>query len=91
VVGSRPLIIKLDIEGAERVVCAEARKVLREAACIIVELHDWMQLGSGCLILLYAALAGKEMDTFLLGENLVLAESYLAVEAVGASQIGYRK
>jgi FkbM family methyltransferase len=79
VVNGRLLIVKLDIEGAERVVCAAARQVLRDAACIIIEPHDWMRPGAGYLTPLYAALAGKEMDTFLLGENLILAESSLAV------------
>jgi FkbM family methyltransferase len=72
---ARPLIIKLDIEGAEREVCAASRDVLRQAACLVIEPHDWLRPGGGCLSPLYDALQGREMDTFLLGENLVLIES----------------
>jgi FkbM family methyltransferase len=73
----RPLIIKLDIEGAERQVCAASAQTLRDAACIIVEPHDWLNNGAGCLTPLFKALAGKEMDTFIQGENLVLVCSPL--------------
>jgi len=75
--GGRPLIIKLDIEGAEREVCAASADALREAACLMIEPHDFMVPGAGCLSALYSALDGRRVDTLLRGENLILYDSSL--------------
>ena len=75
---ARPLIIKLDIEGSEREVCRASQRLLRSAPCIIVEPHDFMLPGAGNLVPLFAAIAGKEVDTLLIGENLVIADAALA-------------
>lgn len=76
--GGRPLIIKLDIEGAELEVCGAAKAVLATAPCILIEPHDFMLPGAGCLQTLYEAVAGRKVDTLLKGENLVIFDSTLA-------------
>jgi len=75
--GGRPLIIKLDIEGAEREVCGAAGAELRLAPCIVIEPHDFMLPGAGCLTTLFQALSGRTVDTLLMGENLVIVDSAL--------------
>jgi FkbM family methyltransferase len=69
---SRPLIIKLDIEGAERQVVSSCPEVFAEAKCIIVEPHDFMYPGAACLSPLYEIASGRRFDTILSGENLLL-------------------
>ena len=66
----RPLIIKLDIEGAEREVIGSAPEVFTEAKCIVVEPHDFKHLGAACLSPLYKIAATKPFDTILRGENI---------------------
>jgi FkbM family methyltransferase len=73
----RALIIKLDIEGAEREVCEASGEALRSSPCVVIEPHDWLKPGGGCLSPLYAALQGREMDTFVIGENIVVVDSAL--------------
>jgi FkbM family methyltransferase len=75
--GGRPLIIKLNIEGAEREVCAASGEELRQAACLMIEPHDVLTPGSACLSTLYEALAGLQVDTLLRGENLIIYASAL--------------
>jgi hypothetical protein len=74
---ARPLILKFDIEGAEREVIASATRIVRDAACILIEPHDFQQPGHGSIAPLLSALAGKRMDTTVLGENLAFFESDL--------------
>jgi FkbM family methyltransferase len=69
---ARPLVIKLDIEGAEREVVESCQEIFAEAKCILVEPHDFMHPGAACLSPLYKALAGRKFDTILSGENLML-------------------
>jgi FkbM family methyltransferase len=69
---SRPLIIKLDIEGAEREVIESCPEVFADARCILVEPHDFKHPGAACLSPLYRAVATKKFDTLLSGENLLL-------------------
>lgn len=78
-----PLIVKLDIEGAEREVMKADSAVFAAAPCIIIEPHDYMMPGGGCLVPLFAALAGREMDTLAVGENLIFYESSLVRAAPG--------
>ena len=68
----RLLILKLDIEGAEREVVASCPDLVAEAKCILVEPHDFMSPGSNCLAPLYKIAAGRKFDTILSGENLLL-------------------
>jgi FkbM family methyltransferase len=74
---ARLLLIKLDIEGAEREVCSSSQESIRAAPCILIEPHDFKLPGSGCLAPLYSALAGRKMDTLLKGENILLLDSTL--------------
>lgn len=69
---TRPLIIKLDIEGAEREVVSSCPEVFAEAKCIIVEPHDFMYPGDACLTPLYEIASGRRFDTILSEENLLL-------------------
>lgn len=69
---ARPLIIKLDIEGAERVVIESCPELFAQAKCIMVEPHDFMHSGAACLSPLYKIAASKEFDTVISGENLLL-------------------
>jgi FkbM family methyltransferase len=68
----RALVVKLDIEGAEREVVESCPEIFAEAKCIMVEPHDFKEAGASCLSPLYQAVAGRKFDTILSGENLVL-------------------
>jgi FkbM family methyltransferase len=70
----RVLLIKLDIEGSERDVCATSREVLRSSPVIIIEPHDFMLPGKACLAPLLSALADQDRDTLISGENLVFLD-----------------
>jgi FkbM family methyltransferase len=78
---SRLLILKLDIEGSEREVVEADPEIVRSAMCIMIEPHDFMRPGLGCLTPLFKALAGKEIDTVISGENLFLYSRELTAEA----------
>lgn len=69
---SRPLIIKLDIEGAECEVVGSCPDVFAAARCIVVEPHDVMIPGSACLSPLYGVASKRKFDTVINGENLLL-------------------
>jgi FkbM family methyltransferase len=69
---ARPLVIKLDIEGAEREVVESCPDIFAEAKCVLVEPHDFMRPQAACLSPLYRVAARKEFDTILSGENLQL-------------------
>ena len=69
---SRLLILKLDIEGSEKEVIEADPGVVCSAMCIMIEPHDFMRPGLACLTPLFAALAGKQVDTVINGENLFL-------------------
>lgn len=75
--GGLPLIVKLDIEGAEGEVCRSAPELLRKAACLLIEPHDYLRPGSSCLSPLYDALNGRQVDTLLVGEYIALIASSL--------------
>jgi FkbM family methyltransferase len=79
--GGMPLIIKLDIEGAESEVCRASPELLRRTACLLVEPHDYLKPGSACLSPLYDALKGHAVDTLLVGEYIALVASGLLKEA----------
>ena len=69
---SRLLILKLDIEGSEKDVIEADPGVVCSAMCIMIEPHDFMRPGLACLTPLFAAVAGKQVDTVISGENLFL-------------------
>jgi FkbM family methyltransferase len=69
-----PLIVKLDIEGAEKTVVGASPNVFRSAACIMIEPHDFIFCGAACLAPLFKVLADRPMDTLINGENLILVD-----------------
>ncbi len=79
--GALPLVLKLDIEGAEREVVAASLGTVRHFPCILIEPHDFMSPGAGCLTPLFEALSGRRTDTLLSGENLMLYDSALVASA----------
>jgi hypothetical protein len=76
--GGRLLIAKIDIEGAEREACAASVELLRTVPCIMIEPHDYLIPGAGCLGPIYRAVADRALDTLIHGENLILIESRLS-------------
>ena len=74
---TRLLMLKMDIEGAELDATRDCGKVLKDVPCIIVEPHDFMLPGRGCLSFVYASLNGRSIDSLVNGENLILIASAL--------------
>lgn len=75
---ARPLIIKLDIEGAEKEVCAASKGIMGNVPCILLEPHDFMLPGAATLTPLFSVIAARRCDTLLMGENLLFVDSALA-------------
>jgi len=69
-----PLIVKLDIEGAEKTVVAASPQVFRLASCIMIEPHDFKFHGAACMTPLFKVLADRPMDTLINGENLFIID-----------------
>jgi FkbM family methyltransferase len=67
---SRRLIVKIDIEGAEREVFSNNTSWLQSVDLLIVELHDWMLPGQGSGRTFFSAIASMPMDYVWRGENL---------------------
>jgi FkbM family methyltransferase len=78
---ARVLVLKLDIEGAEREVAAASPDVIRSAMCIMIEPHDFMLPGYACMAPLFRALADTLFDTHVSGENLFFFSSELGLLA----------
>lgn len=74
----RALVIKLDIEGAEREACSVKPEVLRTCPVIVVEPHDFMFPGKSCLSSLLSALAHQDRDVLISGENLIFLDGAIA-------------
>ena len=74
---ARLLILKLDIEGAEKQVCEASANIIHDVPYIVIEPHDFMLGGEACLSPLFKAIAGRKVDTLIQGENLVLIDSNL--------------
>jgi FkbM family methyltransferase len=68
--GGRLLVVKIDIEGFEADLFAAACEWVDQAACIIIEPHDWMLPGEGSSDNFRARL-GPAFDLLILGEHLV--------------------
>ena len=68
---ARLLILKLDVEGAEKEICAASTDILRGVPCIVLEPHDWLFPGRACMAPLFAALAQMVFDTLVVGEIVV--------------------
>ncbi|NOJ42673.1 FkbM family methyltransferase [Bradyrhizobium australiense] len=75
---SKTLILKMDIEGAEREACVPSSDTLKTCPCIMVEPHDFMLPGAACMMPLIAQIANRRMDTLLLGEKLVFLDAAIS-------------
>ncbi|PBB87880.1 MULTISPECIES: FkbM family methyltransferase [unclassified Mesorhizobium] len=82
------LILKMDIEGAEREVTRDCGKLLRDAPCIIVEPHDFLFPGRGCLSFVYASLTERSIDSLVSGENLIFIASELLTPKTSRRRAG---
>ncbi len=66
-----PLLVKMDVEGAERDLFAPGCDWLQRTPLLIVEAHDFWYPGQGTSHGLLAALAERKGDVFARGENFV--------------------
>lgn len=70
-----PLILKLDIEGAEAEVLRSSAAVVSKFPCIVIEPHDFMLPGRNTISGLYSILADRPIDTLIKGENLMFFDT----------------
>ena len=68
--GDGPLIVKVDIEGAESELFTGNFEWIGSASVIIVEIHDWLHPGEALSSSLLAAMASSNFDLVFFGENL---------------------
>lgn len=68
--GARPFIAKIDIEGFETDVFAADTGWIDSFALVIVELHDWMLPGTAGARPVIGALAARDRDFLIKGENV---------------------
>jgi len=84
-----PLIVKIDVEGAEDEIFKANTDWLRRIDLLIIELHDWMLPWRGTSRNLFQATAALPFDYCIRGENLfcfldrAAAAHFDAVESVG--------
>lgn len=71
-VNTKPLIFKIDIEGAEADLFSKNTHWMKEFPLIIIELHDWMLPFSGSSKNFIKAVAQYEFDLVYRGENIFL-------------------
>ena len=69
---AKPLIFKIDIEGAEEDLFSKNTEWMRDFPLIIIELHDWMLPFSGSTKNFLKAVANYEFDFLHRGENIFL-------------------
>jgi len=67
---STKLIVKIDIEGAEREVFAKNTSWLQSVDLLMIELHDNLFPGQGSAQSFFAAVSSKPLDYVWRGENL---------------------
>lgn len=78
--GTVPLLVKIDIEGAERFLFQENLEWMDVFPLIIIELHDWMLPFSGTSQAFLRAVADREFDFVYSGENIFLFNRNLLQE-----------
>jgi FkbM family methyltransferase len=76
--GSELLIVKIDIEGAERFVFRSNMDWIATTPLLIIELHDWMLPWQGCGRAFFAAMSNRPFDFLLNGENLFCFNNMIA-------------
>ncbi len=69
------VVLKLDIEGAEREVVKHSATTIRQFPCIIVEPHDFMTDGMNSLSPLFSVLAERRIDTALCRETIMFFDT----------------
>lgn len=69
---ARPILLKLDIEGAEREVGLASAATIAAFDVVIVEPHDWMDLSVPTVAPLMAALFEEERGMLVMGENVTI-------------------
>lgn len=75
--GGHPVIAKIDIEGGEADLFADACEWMDVFPCIIVELHDWMLPGAGTSRNFLKQVAARQLDFVHRGENIFLFNTEL--------------
>lgn len=68
--GYEPFIVKIDIEGAEAELFAADTDWIDRFPVLIIELHDWLYCGQGGSASFLRAIAGRNRDFVLGGENV---------------------
>jgi FkbM family methyltransferase len=71
VTGAELLIAKIDIEGFESDLFATNLQWLDSVRVVIVEIHDWMMPGRRTSFSLQRAMADRQFEMMISGENLV--------------------
>lgn len=75
--GGVPVIAKIDIEGGEADLFADACEWMDQFPCIIIELHDWMLPGQGTSRNFLKQVAARQLDFVHRGENIFLFNTAL--------------
>jgi len=71
VADSELLIVKVDIEGFEADLFAEATEWIAATCAVIAEPHDWMLPGAGSSAALQRAMLAADCEMLISGENLI--------------------
>jgi len=71
-INTKPLILKIDIEGGEDALFSSDASWLRLFPLVIIELHDWMLPFSGSSKNFLRAISQFEFDFIFKGENIFL-------------------
>ncbi|MGH8700798.1 MAG: FkbM family methyltransferase [Burkholderiales bacterium] len=68
--GYEPFIVKIDIEGAESELFSRDTDWIDRFPVLIIELHDWLFCGQGGSASFLRAIAARNRDFVLFGENV---------------------
>jgi FkbM family methyltransferase len=68
--GYEPFIVKIDIEGAESELFSRDTDWIDRFPVLIIELHDWLFCGQGGSAPFLRAIAARNRDFVLFGENV---------------------
>ena len=68
--GYDPFIVKIDIEGAESELFSRDTDWIDRFPVLIIELHDWLFCGQGGSLPFLRAIAARNRDFVLAGENV---------------------
>lgn len=67
----RALLVKIDVEGAEKEIFQDPPEWLQSVVMVIIELHDWLLPGQGTSRNFLRRIAEQDFDVVLRGENLL--------------------